>query len=92
VRYRELSSFEKGYGKLSEEEKERVKKSLLQLVDAFEKHDIPAGLGLKKLFASLWELRVGLKVRVIFILKKDIVEWGFAGTHEDIRRFMKGAG
>ena len=91
MKYIELNSFEKSFKKLSEKEKKQVKKALLKLVDAFEKQLIPSGMGLKKLTTSLWELRVGLKLRVIFILKQDIVELGFIGTHKDILEFIKGS-
>lgn len=66
MRYIELNSFEKSFKKLSKKGKKQVIKALLQLVDAFEKQLIPSGMGLKKLTTSLWELRVGLKLRVIF--------------------------
>jgi|LSQX01.3.fsa_nt_gb mRNA-degrading endonuclease RelE of RelBE toxin-antitoxin system len=91
MRYIELNSFEKSFKKLSEKEKKQVKKALLQLIVAFEKQLIPPGMGLKKLTTSLWKLRVGLKLRVIFILKQDIVELGFVGTHKDILKFIKGS-
>jgi len=89
VRYSKLNSFTKSLQKLSPDEKKRVRKALGQLSDVFESQVIPSGLGLKKLSSSLWELRVSLQLRVVFILNEDLVEWGFAGTHDDILKFIK---
>ncbi len=49
-----------------------------------------AGLGVRKLHASgIWEARVGLGVRVVFTRAEDTLTLVRAGTHDDIRRFLK---
>lgn len=89
MRYKFLNSFEGSLQKLSFEEKEQIRKSIHQLIDAFEAQAIPPGLGLKKISPSLWELRAGLKLRVVFVLEKDLVKWSLVGNHNEVRRFIK---
>ncbi|MGA2604708.1 MAG: hypothetical protein ABSG14_10810 [Verrucomicrobiia bacterium] len=48
-----------------------------------------AGLGIRKLISSYFEMRVGLDVRVIFRLDVDAITFVFAGTHDEVRRFLK---
>jgi hypothetical protein len=48
-----------------------------------------AGLGLKNLRKNYWEIRKGLKSRILFRRQDDLVEFILAGSHEDIKRFIK---
>lgn len=38
---------------------------------------------------KFWEIRKGLKLRIIFLWQGDSVEFILAGTHDDIKRFLK---
>jgi len=84
-----LPSFEKSSNKLSKRDKEKLKKSLHQLNNFLLFNTLPKGLGLKKLAGDLYELRVGMRLRVIFKMKKEIVYLILAGSHQDIRQYLK---
>lgn len=89
MRHLELPSFVKSLQKLSPEDKNKAKKAIRQLTDAFQAQTIPPGLGLKKISPSLWELRVDLRLRVIFVLEEDLVKWSFVGNHDDVQRLIR---
>ncbi|MGO9246792.1 MAG: hypothetical protein ACLPT4_16060 [Verrucomicrobiia bacterium] len=48
-----------------------------------------AGLGLRKLVKNYFEMRVGLDLRLIFKVERDALIFTFAGTHDEVRRFLK---
>jgi hypothetical protein len=51
----------------------------------------PAGLGLKKLHKSFWEIRADLETRILFQVEKDRVTFVIVGNHDEIRRFLSRA-
>ena len=51
--------------------------------------EIHKGLGLKRLRGNFWEVRKGIKTRVLFRWEGDLVEFIFAGDHDDVKRFLK---
>lgn len=67
-----------------------IHEAVSSLVDFFEKGACPpAGLGLKKLRTPLWEIRSSLDDRIIFAWKDDLITFLAAGTHQDIKLFLK---
>ena len=49
------------------------------------------GVGLRKLFpGGLWELRVGLSLRILFKLEKAQPTFVFPGSHDEVQRFLRG--
>ena len=48
-----------------------------------------AGLGIRKLVKNYFETRVGLELRLIFKVDRDAIVLVFAGTHDEIRKFLK---
>jgi len=44
----------------------------------------------RKLVRDYFELRVGLELRLVFKLEKDAATFVFAGTHDEVKRFIKG--
>jgi hypothetical protein len=89
MRYSILPSFEKTFKALSVADRERVKHAM-QVLDTFYETGVrPPGLGLKKLSERIWEVRAGLRLRVIFGLEGDILTWGIVGDHEQIRRYLR---
>ncbi|MEW6482409.1 MAG: hypothetical protein AB1397_05345 [bacterium] len=89
MRYEPLPSFDRSLKRLPKEKKEKVKEAILNLIDFFEKGKKPSGLGLKKLAKNLWEIRVDIKIRVLFLLEDDLVRWCFVGDHNQIRQFIR---
>ena len=89
MRFESLSSYERGLKKLDTEIKNKVKTAVDRYVDFLECGHRPKGLGLRRLSKHIWEIRVDLKIRVIFRLESDLVQWGLVGSHYDIKRFLK---
>jgi len=50
---------------------------------------IPTGLGLKRLRDDYWEVRHGLRNRILFTWKDDVIDFILAGDHDSIREFLK---
>ena len=48
------------------------------------------GLGLRKLHPSgVWEVRVGLSLRALFVLSKNEAVLLFLGAHDEVKRFLR---
>jgi mRNA-degrading endonuclease YafQ of YafQ-DinJ toxin-antitoxin module len=47
------------------------------------------GLGIRKLVKNYFEVRVGLDLRLVFKVESDSITFTFAGTHDEVRRFLK---
>lgn len=90
MRYEPLKFFDRSLKALPSEERKKAEQSILKCVDAFEKREVPVGLGLKKLTDNIWEIPAGLDSRIIFRRQKDLVQWALAGTHQDIHHYLKG--
>ena len=84
-----LASFDKSLKGLPHSQIDKIEKAIEKFITFFEAHEQPKGLGIKKLRYDFWELRVGLEYRVIFILRGKDIYFVFAGTHDDIKRFIK---
>lgn len=89
MRYFTISVFDQSVNKLSEVKKKQVKKVLRLAVAFFETGDLPHGLGFKPLGHEIWEIRVGLSERIVFRKNEETVEFLLAGSHDEIRRFLK---
>jgi len=48
-----------------------------------------AGLGIRKLVNRYFEVRVGLDLRLVFRLDPETISFVFAGSHDEVRRFLK---
>ena len=90
MRFEFKSSFDRSIKQLSDSDKEEVKTVGLQLIDILSHDkDIHKGIGLKRLRGSFWEVRKGIKARILFRWEGDRVEFILAGNHDDIKRFLK---
>jgi mRNA-degrading endonuclease RelE of RelBE toxin-antitoxin system len=47
------------------------------------------GVGLRKLRDDWYEIRVGLKLRLVFENTPDALVFEFLGDHDDVRHFLK---
>ena len=66
-----------------------IKASVKRLLIALEGQVKPEGLGLKKLRADLWEIRVTRAWRVIFLMFPGEIRLVLAGDHNAIQRYLK---
>lgn len=89
MRFEFKPSFDRSIKRLDARRKEKTKRAVAAFVDFIETRVEPEGIGLKHLKGEFWEIRAGIKDRIIFRMKKDVVEFIIAGTHDEIGRFLK---
>lgn len=90
MRYEFKPSFRRSIKSLPAGEKEEIKEVAIQTIDILSRSKTPhKGIGLKHLRGSFWEVRRGLKARILFRWQEDLVEFVLAGDHDDIRRYLK---
>jgi len=46
-------------------------------------------MGFKRLHGDYWEIRQGLRNRILFRWKDDTIDFVLAGDHDSIREFLK---
>lgn len=90
MRFEFKPAFERSIKSLPLSERTDVKDAALKLIDVLSKErQIRPGLGLKRLTRDFWEARKGIKTRILFRWRGDLVEFVLAGNHDDVRRFLK---
>jgi mRNA-degrading endonuclease RelE of RelBE toxin-antitoxin system len=90
MKYEFKSSFDRSVKSLPSEKKQEVKELCIALIDVLSgEKELSVGLGLKNLRKNFWEIRKGLKLRILFRWRTDHVEFVLAGTHEEIKRYLK---
>lgn len=90
MRFEFKPSFEKSVKSLPFLTKQETKELCFSLIDILSgKRALSKGIGLKNLRNDYWEIRKGLKLRILFRWKNDLVEFILAGTHSDIKKFLK---
>lgn len=90
MRFEFKPSFGRSVKSLHGGKKEEIKSAAMQTIDILSQdRAIYKGLGLKRLKGNFWEVRKGLKARILFRWEGDLVEFILAGDHNDIRRYLK---
>ncbi len=90
MRYEFKPCFERSLKALSAEDKAEIKAACLAFLDLLElRARLPEGLGLKRLGDDYWEIRKGLRYRILFRWRKDSIEFILAGSHNSIKNFLK---
>ena len=84
------ASFERSVKIFSDPERMEIKTVAIQLIEMLS-HDrqIHKGIGLKRLKDNFWEVRKGIKTRILFRWAGELIEFVLAGNHDDVRRFLK---
>lgn len=83
-------SFERSIKSLTPKTKQEIKKLCRGLIDVLSgENSLPRGFGLKNLKKNFWEIRKGLKLRILFRWEGQKIEFILAGSHDDIKRFLK---
>ena len=71
----------------------RQRKQIGQVITAvragFGNPHLHSGLGIRRLRDSLFECRVGLKLRLLFDAERGVMSFSDLGTHDEIRRIIK---
>jgi len=81
-------SFERAFRALSPKTQAELRAAAAALPEAFGKPHVHAALGVRKV-GKYFEFRVGLKLRVLFLLRKGDAVLVTVGDHDDIVRFVK---
>ena len=90
MRYEFKPSFDRSINSLQPQQKDKVKAVCLAFLDVLEARiSMPAGIGLKRLQDDFWEVRQGLRNRILFRWSQDLVEFVLAGDHDSIKDFLK---
>ena len=90
MKYEFKPSFDRSIKVLSSEEKTEIKEVCIAFLDLLELHArLPSGVGLKHLDDDYWEIRKGLRSRILFRWRKDMIEFVLAGDHDSIKNFLK---
>ena len=83
-------SFDRSIKTLNPHDKEEIKRVVAHLIDILSvDKPLHEGLGLKRLQGHYWEVRKGLKARIIFRWQKDLVEFVLVGDHGDVKKFLR---
>jgi mRNA-degrading endonuclease YafQ of YafQ-DinJ toxin-antitoxin module len=82
--------FQRDVRLLPEDRKAAVFEAMLSLPRALGEPHLHSGLGLRKIHRTgIWEARVGLGLRVVFVVEKEVITLVRAGTHDDVQRYLR---
>jgi mRNA-degrading endonuclease RelE of RelBE toxin-antitoxin system len=90
MKYEFKPSFDRSVKSLAPKEKQQIKDLCINLIDVLSgDRELFSGMGLKNLRKTFWEIRKGLKLRILFKWRADHVEFVLAETYEDIKKYLK---
>lgn len=90
IKYLFKKSFDKSLKKLPKKEKEKIKRSCIELIEVLEENqNLRKGLRLKQLTGNIYEISQGRKVRIIFSWENNYLTFILAGNHDQIKTFLK---
>jgi len=89
MRIEYLNLFHRSIKRLPNDRKENIKLAIKDYITFIETGIKKPGLGLKHLCGNIWEIRAGIKERVIFRLSNDSVCFLVSGNHDDISNYLK---
>lgn len=90
MRFEFKPSFDRSVKNFHGKEKEEIKEVALKAIDILSQDRLVyKGIGLKRLKGDFWEIRKGLKARILFRWQGDLLEFILAGDHNDIKCYLK---
>lgn len=91
MRIEHKQSFKKALKKYNKSQQEEIYACVEKLVDSIDRFQIPKGLGLKLMISKskIWEARVSIDTRILFRYESDLLEIGFVGSHDQVKRYLK---
>ena len=82
--------FQKEVMALGSERRPAVFEAILSIEKALGYPHLHAGLGMRKLHAvGIWEVRLGLGLRMVFTVGDDAITLVMVGTHDEVRRYLR---
>jgi mRNA-degrading endonuclease RelE of RelBE toxin-antitoxin system len=76
--------------RLPKKQRKQIGDVITTVRDGFGNPHLHSGLGIRRLRASIFECRVGLKLRLVFNVEPGVLQFSDLGTHEKIRRLLRG--
>ena len=75
--------------RLPKRQRQQVGEVITAVRDGFGTPHLHSGLGLRRLRGSLFECRVGLKLRLVFDAEPGVLSFSDLGSHNEIRKILK---
>jgi mRNA-degrading endonuclease YafQ of YafQ-DinJ toxin-antitoxin module len=75
--------------RLSKKQRRQIGQVITAVRDGFGAPHLHSGLGLRRLRDSLFECRVGLKLRLVFDAEPGVLSFSDIGTHDQIRKLLR---
>ena len=75
--------------KLSDADAARTEEALRALPGCFGQPHRHAGISIRRLRHNVFECRAGLKIRLLFRAKAQVLEVFFVGSHDEVRRLIR---
>lgn len=76
---------------LSKRERKQVGSIITAVRDGLGNPHLHSGLGIRRLRSDMFECRVTLKLRLIFIAEAGVLSFIDLATHDEVRRLIKTA-
>ena len=75
--------------RLSKPQRKQIGEVITAVRDGFGAPYRHAGLGIRRLRDTLFECRVGLKLRLVFDAEPGVLSFSDLGTHDEVQRIIK---
>jgi mRNA-degrading endonuclease RelE of RelBE toxin-antitoxin system len=75
--------------RLPKRQRQQIGEIITAVRDGFGAPHLHSGLGVRRLHDSLFECRVGLKLRLVFDAEPGVLSFSNIGTHDEIRKLMR---
>jgi hypothetical protein len=63
--------------------------ALRKLPQAFGRPHVHSGFGIRQLRPGIYEFRIGLSLRAIFVRFGEVIEIQMIGSHSEVRIFLR---
>lgn len=74
---------------LSDEELRKVGAALNTAAATFGHPHLHHGRGIRQLQSGTYEVRAGLSCRLVFVRQSEVLEFDFAGNHDQVQAYLK---
>ena len=75
--------------RLPKSQRKQIGEVITAVRDGFGAPHLHSGLGIRRLRGSLFECRVGLKLRLVFDAEPGVLSFTDIGTHDEIRKLIR---
>ena len=75
--------------RLPKRQRQQIGEVITAVRDGFGAPHLHSGLGIRRLRSSLFECRIGLKLRLVFHAERGVLSFTDVGTHDGIRKLIR---